>query len=251
MASLRHPPLNWYSFHYTATDPDGLYDSISLRVKHFNCKETLSVQENKPKDTVVGSVGGPNKADGSSFSLGGDVATYFDIDSSTGQITVKDGTTLDYETKTSYSGNFRYTVENTSVGGDIQINVNDVRAPNVDRPTLAQNATNPTTALDVSWTAPTPMTGTTLNDYGRAVPRVGHQHVDRDARHHQQLDDQHHHHRPHRGQGVRGAGALPDRRRGPRPLVRGRPSSSTSRRTRRSTATSAGSSTSTPPTLGR
>ncbi len=165
VASLRHPPLNWYSFHYTATDPDGLYDSISLQVKHFNCKETLSVQENKPKDTVVGSVGGPNKADGSSFSLGGDVATYFDIDSSTGQITVKDGTTLDYETKTSYSGNFRYTVENTSVGGNIQINVNDVRAPNVDRPTLAQNSTNPTTALDVSWTAPTPMTGTTINDY--------------------------------------------------------------------------------------
>ncbi len=165
VASLRHPPLNWYSFHYTATDPDGLYDSISLQVKHFNCKETLSVQENKPKDTVVGSVGGPNRADGSSFTLNGDAKTYFDIDSSTGQITVKDGTTLDYETKTSYSGNFRYTVENTSVGGDIQINVNDVRAPNVDRPTLAQNSTNPTTALDVSWTAPTPMTGTTINDY--------------------------------------------------------------------------------------
>ena len=165
VASLRHPPLNWYSFHYTATDPDGLYDSISLQVKHFDCKETLSVQENKPKDTVVASVGGPNKADGSSFTLNGDVATYFDIDSSTGQITVKDGTTLDYETKTSYSGNFRYTVENTSVGGNLQINVNDVRAPNVDRPTLAQNSTNPTTSLDVSWTAPTPMTGTTLNDY--------------------------------------------------------------------------------------
>ena len=78
VATLRHPPLNWYSFHYTATDPDGLYDSISLEVKHFDCKDTLSVQENKPKDTVVGSVGGPNKADGSSFTLNGDVATYFD-----------------------------------------------------------------------------------------------------------------------------------------------------------------------------
>ena len=165
VATLRHPPVSWYSFHYTATDPDGLYDSISLQVKHFDCKHTLSVQENKPKDSVVGSVGGPNKADGSSFSLGGDAATYFDIDSSTGQVTVKDGTTLDYETTTSYSGTFRYTVENTSVGGNIQINVNDVRAPNVDRPTLAQNSTNPTTALDVSWTAPTPMAGTTLNDY--------------------------------------------------------------------------------------
>ena len=173
VASLRHPPVNWYSFHYTATDPDGLYDAISLQVKHFNCKETLSVQENKPKDTVVGSVGGPNKADGSSFSISGDVATYFDIDSSTGQITVKDGTTLDYETKTSYSGTFRYSVENTTVGGNIQINVNDVRAPNVDRPTLAQNSTNPTTALDVSWTAPTPMTGTTLNDYDVRYRQAG------------------------------------------------------------------------------
>ena len=84
----------------------------------------------------MGSVGGSNTG-GSSFSIGGDAATYFDIDSTTGQITVKDGTTLDYETKTSYNGNFRYTVASTTAGGDLQINVSDVRAPNVDRPTLA------------------------------------------------------------------------------------------------------------------
>ena len=162
--TLKHPPLDWYYVHYTATDPSGLTDSIQLGVKSMKCTHSLSIQENKPKDTVVGSVGGSNPG-GSSFTLNGDANTYFDIDSTNGQITVKDGTTLDYETKTNYTGNFRYTVAGKTAGGDIRINVNDVRAPNVDRPTLAQNATNPTTALDVSWTAPTPMTGTTLNDY--------------------------------------------------------------------------------------
>ena len=162
--TLKHPPIDWYYVHYTATDPSGLSDSIQLGVKSMKCTHGLSVTENKPKDTVVGSVGGSNPG-GSSFTIGGDAATYFDIDSTNGQITVKDGTTLDYETKTSYSGNFRYTVSGKTAGGDLRINVNDVRAPNVDRPTLAQNSTNPTTALDVSWTAPTPMTGTTLNDY--------------------------------------------------------------------------------------
>ena len=87
------------------------------------------------------------------------------MDSSTGQITVKDGTTLDYETTKSYTGNFRYTVESKSMGGNLTINVNDVRAPNVGAPTLTRNSANPATALDVSWTAPTPMTGTTINDY--------------------------------------------------------------------------------------
>ena len=162
--TLKHPPIDWYFVHYTATDPSGLTDSIQLGVKSFSCTHGLSVQENKPKDTVVGSVGGSNPG-GSSFMLTGDANTYFDIDSSTGQVTVKDGTTLDYETKTQYAGTFRYTVAGKTAGGDIRINVSDVRAPNVDRPTLAQNAANPTTALDVSWTAPTPMTGTTINDY--------------------------------------------------------------------------------------
>ena len=162
--TLKHPPKDWYYVHYTATDPSGLTDSIQLGVKNLKCSDNKSVQENKPKDTVVGSVGGSNPG-GSSFTLNGDVATYFDIDSSTGQITVKDGTTLDYETTKSYTGNFRYTVAGKTAGGDIRINVNDVRAPTPDRPTLAQNATNPTTAIDVSWTAPTPMTGTTINDY--------------------------------------------------------------------------------------
>ena len=160
--TLKHPPLDWYYVHYTATDPSGLSDSIQLGVKSQKCTHGLGIQENKPKGTVVGSVGGSNPG-GSSFVIHGDVANHFVIDSATGQITAS--STLDYETKNSYSGTFRYTVSGKTAGGDLRINVNDVRAPNVDRPTLAQNSTNPTTALDVSWTAPTPMTGTTLNDY--------------------------------------------------------------------------------------
>ena len=169
VATLRHPPVNWYSFHYTATDPDGLYDSISLQVKHFNCTEQFGVNENLASGTKVRTLGGGNAADGSSYTLSngsdGDITNYFQVDSSTGEVTVKSGVTLDYETKTSHKGDFRYTVEGQSVGGKIQINLNDIRAPTPDRPTLAQNATNPTTALDVSWTAVTPPSGHTINDY--------------------------------------------------------------------------------------
>ncbi len=174
VVTLKHPPLDWYYLTYTATDPSGLYDSIQLGVKNFKCTDTKRVTENKPKGTVVGSVGGPNPG-GSSFMLttDGDAATYFDINSSTGELTVKDGTTLDYETKTSYSGKFRYTVSGKTAGGDLVINVNDVRAPNVGAPTLAQNAANPTTAMDVSWTAPTPMAGTTIIDYDVRYRQAG------------------------------------------------------------------------------
>ncbi len=168
VTTLRHPPLkgNWYYLHYTATDPGGLDDSIQLGIQTFECTDTMNITENKPKGTVVGTLGGGNASEGNSFSLSGDAATHFAIDSTTGQITAS--STLDYETKTSYSGSFQYRVTNAGnawAGGSIRINVRDIRAPNVDRPTLAQNSTNPTTALDVSWTAPTPMTGTTLVDY--------------------------------------------------------------------------------------
>ena len=169
VATLRHPVLNWYSFFYRATDPDGLYDNISLQVKHFNCTEQFGVNENLAAGTKVRTLGGGNAADGSSYTLSdgsdGDITSYFQVDSSTGEVTVKSGVTLDYETKTSHKGDFRYTVEGQSVGGKIQVNLNDIRAPTPDRPTLAQNSTNPTTALDVSWTAVNPPTGHTINDY--------------------------------------------------------------------------------------
>ena len=178
VATVRHPPKkgSWYYLHYTATDKgddenstaDDLSDSIQLGIQTFECTDTMSITENSAKDTKVGTLGGGNASEGNSFTISGDVATYFDINSTTGEITVKDGTTLDYETKTHYTGSFEYKVTNAGdarAAGSLRINVNDIRAPNVDRPTLAQNSTNPTKAIDVSWTAPTPMTGTTINDY--------------------------------------------------------------------------------------
>ena len=165
--TFRHPPASQRTHAYTATDPDNLYDSVSLWVKKNGCTDTMSVTENSPKDTVVGSLGGSNSSDGSSFTISngasGDVATYFDIDSSTGQITVKDGTSLDYETKDRYTGTFSYTVANATASGAIRINVGNIAAPKVDAPALAPNAANPGKALDVSWTAPT--TTLTITDY--------------------------------------------------------------------------------------
>ena len=114
VATVRHPPLkgSWYYLHYTATDPGGLDDSIQLGVQAFECTDTMSITENSATSTEVGTLAGgtPPKATASPFS--GDVANYFSIDNSTGQITPNATTTLDYETKTSYSGNFQYRVTN-------------------------------------------------------------------------------------------------------------------------------------------
>ena len=132
------------------------------------CTEIHRIDENSAAGTVVGTIGRGHDG-GSSFSLtngtGDTAATYFDINSTTGQITVKTGTTLDYETTTSYTGEVSYTVNSMTATADVTINLNNITAPAMGAPTLARNATNPTTALDVSWTAPTPPSGTTLNDY--------------------------------------------------------------------------------------
>ena len=129
-------------------------------------RDSHRIDENSAAGTAVGTIGRGNDG-GSSFSLtngtGDTAATYFDINSTTGQITVKTGTTLDYETTTSYTGEVSYTVNNMTANADITINVNNVQAPTPDRPTLARNATNPDTSLDVSWTAVT--STSTVTDY--------------------------------------------------------------------------------------
>ena len=159
---LRHPGTERTSIEMTATDPSGLTAKIGYHITMQNCTETHNVNENSASGSAVGTVGRGHDG-GSSFTLTGDANTYFDINSTTGAITVKSGTSLDYETTTSYSGAVEYEVSSKKAKASLTINVNDVEAPTPDAPNLAQNATNPTTALDVSWTAPS--TAGTINDY--------------------------------------------------------------------------------------
>ena len=91
------------------------------------------------------------------YSLSGDDASAFAIDTNSGQISVAAGTDLDYETKSSYSvtASFKLTNPNRDVGHAVTINVVDITPPaKPDAPTVARSSTSPKTALDISWTAP-------------------------------------------------------------------------------------------------
>ena len=144
---------------------------------------TRSVAENSAAGANVGS---PVTADSNpnsytlTHTLSGTDAGKFEIGSGTGQITVKTGTSLNYEAKTSYS--VVVTVTAASAGANSQsldpnapgdytvpvtINVNDVNEPPAkpDAPRVSQHSPTPKTELDVNWDAPD-MTGKpAVNDY--------------------------------------------------------------------------------------
>ncbi len=141
---------------YGAHDGYGGYTSRSFTVTG-NRSETLSVAENSAAGTAVGDpiTGTPYNGETLSYSLTGAAADAFVIDSATGQISVKQGATIDYETTNSYAGTVQYAVQGQTATVSVTISVTDLTAPTQpDAPTLAQSATDPTTILDVSWTAP-------------------------------------------------------------------------------------------------
>ena len=97
---------------------------------------TRSVAENSPADTTVGAAVAATDADGDAltYTLTGTDAGSFTIDS-IGQIKVAQGTSLDYETKTSYSVTVNVSDGKDSSGGadtaedatvDVTISVTDV-----------------------------------------------------------------------------------------------------------------------------
>ncbi len=159
-----HPADTWITITTTATDPGGLSANFTWQYK-MTCTTALSVNENSAAGTDVGSVGrkGNGNAAASSYTIEGDAANAFTINSSSGLIEVKSGASLDYETKTSYSGTVKYkaskTVDGTSHTNDsarsVTININNVGPPSMNAPTVAADSSNPTVQLLVSWTAPT------------------------------------------------------------------------------------------------
>ena len=125
---------------------------------------TRSVAENSDAGDNVGAAVTATDPEGDTltYSMTGTDADKFDINSSTGQITVKSGTSLDYESATtSYKVTVNVTdkkkpdgTADTTIDDAIAvtINVTDVNEPPpaLDGPTVAQNATTPNTQLDVS-----------------------------------------------------------------------------------------------------
>ena len=132
---------------------------------------TTTTARSVAENTAAGeNIGGPvaaadlDSGDTLVYSLSGVDAASFAIDTATGQITVGSGTSLDYETKASYSvtvsvhdgkdsgENADTTVDDTI---DVTINVTDVDLPlTPGAPTVAPAATNGHTRLEVAWAAP-------------------------------------------------------------------------------------------------
>ena len=128
-----------------------------------------AIMENSPAGTNVGDpvAGTPYGKETLTHTLHGDAATYFDIDAATGQISVKQGTTLDYETTTTYTGQVRWTVQKQQSVANLTINVANMVTGKPAAPTVTRAASsvpaNP--ALNVSWTAPySPPTGFGVKD---------------------------------------------------------------------------------------
>ncbi|MYE07093.1 MAG: hypothetical protein F4Y04_07745, partial [Chloroflexi bacterium] len=160
---------------YQALDP---YGGAVTRTATLTAtaSETRSVAENSAAGTTVGDPvtgtpyddGDPQTNDALTYTLSGAAATSgaFEINSSSGQISVKQGANLDYESESSYAGRVEYTVNGYATAINVTINVTDLEAGQPAAPTVTRTEfsepTNP--ALDVTWTAPA-ANGTTITGY--------------------------------------------------------------------------------------
>ena len=101
---------------------DGPWSNSSSAITDANAV-TRSIAENSAADTNVGAAvtaKSTNTTYTYTHALSGTDAGSFEIGSSTGQITVKSGTSLDYETKTSYSVTVTVTAAAKSQGANAQ-----------------------------------------------------------------------------------------------------------------------------------
>ena len=174
---VRHLNPGTSTLTYGAHDGYGGYISRTVNLTTGQGNATRSVAENSAAGATVGvpvtgmpyDDGDDQTDDALTYTLTGEASTSgaFEIDSASGQISVKQGASLDYETKSSYAGKVGYTVHGQAAVINVTINVTDVEAGKPDAPTLArtqfEEETNP--ALDVTWTAPAAVTGVTISGY--------------------------------------------------------------------------------------
>ena len=118
---------------------------------------TRSVAENTPQGTAIGApiVATDAENDPLAYTLSGANASAFILDRDTGQLRTKEP--LDFEVRNTYDG-LTVTVDDGHGHTDVlslTVNVTDVSPPDApDAPAVAPSSIDPTTALDVNWTAP-------------------------------------------------------------------------------------------------
>ena len=139
---------------------------------------TREVPENSPVDTEVGTpIQEATDTDGDAiYQLDGDDKDYFKIDSITRQISVGEGTTLNFEARSTYVVEVQVTDNKDATGNrdaviddtvQVTINVTDEDEP-PGKPALTTvrvASADPDTALEVHWTAPATNTGPPIIDY--------------------------------------------------------------------------------------
>lgn len=131
--------------------------------------------ENAPGGTLVGAPVTATDADGDALTYALSGASALVIDAATGQIRVADGATLDYETTTPYSVTVTVTDGKDAAGEvdpsidatlDVTINVLDQLPPaKPDAPAVEQSDDEPSSVLDVTWTAPANDGRPAITDY--------------------------------------------------------------------------------------
>ncbi|MYK88766.1 MAG: hypothetical protein F4018_10760, partial [Acidobacteria bacterium] len=154
---------------YGVSDGYGGYASLTVEITGAR-SETRSVVENATAGTAVGDpvTGTPHGTETLSYTLSGEASTSgaFVIDSASGQISVKQGASLDRETKSSYTGKVHWTVQGQAASASLTIDVTDTNAVITSAPTLTRTTfsepSNP--ALDVTWAA-AEANGTTVTGY--------------------------------------------------------------------------------------
>ena len=141
---------------YGAHDGYGGYVSQVISVGGF-ASLTRSVDENSEAGAAVGAAvtGTPHGSETLYYTLTGEAATSeaFEIDSSTGQISVAEGASLDYETKSSYTGKVKWTVQGAAAEFNLTINVTDVKEVPL-APVNPQVTDITDTSFTVTWEAP-------------------------------------------------------------------------------------------------
>ena len=112
--------------------------------------ETREIAENSPAGTAVGDPvtgtpyddGDDQTDDSLTYTLTGEAATsgLFVIDAASGQISVAEGASLDYETKSSYTGEVNWTVQDQAAVADLTINIIDLGAGQPGTPAVTRTS---------------------------------------------------------------------------------------------------------------
>ena len=158
-------PSDWSA---TGSGRTATHDPSNTAPLFTNQPTTASVPENSDDGTAVITITATDADAGDtlSYSLDSTSDTVFDIDSSSGAITVQvdDGTALDHEATPSYAAVVTVTDGSVEVTHSLTINVTDVDEP-PDAPEAPTVTVASATSVDVAWTAPDPAGKPPVTDY--------------------------------------------------------------------------------------